>query len=93
MLRENVTTLQLVWREDDTLFHSRNPFPVGGVVEDPATGASAAAPAGYLRAAGIVDSPTRFQIRQGVKMDRPSLLEADVPATVGIIVTGSAVEI
>ncbi|MCK6068499.1 MULTISPECIES: PhzF family phenazine biosynthesis protein [Microbacterium] len=22
-------------------FHSRNPFPVGGVVEDPATGAAA----------------------------------------------------
>ena len=31
------------WRESQYLFHSRNPFPVGGVVEDPATGAAAAA--------------------------------------------------
>jgi PhzF family phenazine biosynthesis protein len=93
MLRENLTTLQLVWREDDTLFHSRNPFPVGGVVEDPATGAAAAALAGYLRDARLINSPTAFQIRQGEKMGRPSLLKVDVPATGGIIVTGSAVEI
>lgn len=93
MLRENLTTLQLVWRENDGLFHSRNPFPVGGIVEDPATGAAAAALAGYLRDAGLVSSPTTFQIRQGEKMGRPSLLEVDVPATGGIIVTGSAVKI
>jgi predicted PhzF superfamily epimerase YddE/YHI9 len=43
MLREGLTTLQLVWRESDTIYHARNPFPVGGVVEDSATGASAAA--------------------------------------------------
>ena len=30
-------------------FHARNPFPVGGVVEDPATGAAAAAFGAYLR--------------------------------------------
>ncbi len=43
MLREGVTTLQLIWRESEVVFHSRNPFPVGGVVGDPATGAAAAA--------------------------------------------------
>ncbi len=32
MLRENLTTLQHLWRERDDLFHSRNPFPVGGVL-------------------------------------------------------------
>jgi predicted PhzF superfamily epimerase YddE/YHI9 len=37
MLEDNLTTLQLIWRENDDLIHSRNPFPVGGVVEDPAT--------------------------------------------------------
>lgn len=93
MLRENVTTLQLVWRENDTLFHSRNPFPVGGVVEDPATGAAAAALAGYLRDAGLIGSPMTFEIRQGEKMGRPSLLKVAVPATGGIVVTGSVVEI
>lgn len=38
MLRDDLTTLQLVWREGDRVFHSRNPFPVGGAVEDPVTG-------------------------------------------------------
>ena len=63
MLREDLITLQLIWRENDALFHSRNPFPVGGVIEDPATGAAAAALGGYLRVAspeegGIVVSGT-----------------------------------
>jgi len=41
-----LTTLQLVWQESDAVFHARNPFPVGGIVEDPATGAALG---GYLR--------------------------------------------
>ena len=36
MLSHQLTTLQLVWRESTHLLHARNPFPVGGVVEDPA---------------------------------------------------------
>ena len=28
MLREGLTTLQLVWRESAAVFHSRNPFPI-----------------------------------------------------------------
>ena len=92
MLREDLTTLQLVWREHDTLFHARDPFPVGGVVEDPATGAAAAALGGYLRDAGLVDVPTAFEIRQGEAMGRASLLRVTVPAHGGIVVSGSAVE-
>ncbi|MBB3183731.1 putative PhzF superfamily epimerase YddE/YHI9 [Halomonas fontilapidosi] len=38
MAREDLTTLPLVWRESARRFHARDPFPVGGVVEDPATG-------------------------------------------------------
>src|SRR5947208_2121151 len=34
MRARNWTTVQLVWRENDLLFHARDPFPVGGVVED-----------------------------------------------------------
>ncbi len=93
MQREGITTLQLVWRERDDLFHSRNPFPIGGVVEDPATGAAAAALGGYLRDANIVATPFEFQIRQGERMGMPSLLEVEVPRSGGIIVTGEARDI
>lgn len=93
MLREDITTLQLVWREDDTVFHSRNPFPVGGVVEDPATGAAAAALGGYLRDAGLIEVPAKLKIRQGEAMGRPSILNVDIPVTGGIIVSGSVIEI
>ena len=49
MLAHDLTTVDLVHREDELTFHARNPFPVGGVVEDPATGAAAAAFGAYLR--------------------------------------------
>ena len=66
---------------------------VGGVVEDPATGASAAALGGYLRDAGIITVPSKFEIRQGETMGRPSLLKVDVPASGGVMVTGTAIDI
>ena len=91
MLRENLTTVQLIWRESANVFHARNPFPVGGVVEDPATGAAAAALGGYLRVAGLVTVPTTLVIRQGEAMGRPSRLIVDVPITGGIVVSGTAV--
>lgn len=93
MLRENLTTLQLVWRESEFVFHSRNPFPVGGVVEDPATGAAAAALGGYLRAIGCITPPATVLIRQGEAMGRPSRLVVGIPVTGGIVVTGTAVPI
>jgi PhzF family phenazine biosynthesis protein len=92
MRREELTTLQLVWQESADVFHARNPFPVGGVVEDPATGAAAAAFGGYLRDAGIIDVPASFRIRQGEAMGRPSKLHVSVPRTGGITVSGMAVE-
>ncbi|PSN19418.1 phenazine biosynthesis protein PhzF [filamentous cyanobacterium CCP5] len=93
MLQAGLTTLQLVHREDWHLFHARNPFPVGGVVEDPATGAAAAALGGYLRDAGLVSAPTTLNIRQGEAMGRPSRLTVEIPAIGGIIVSGTAVKI
>ncbi|MGY1519627.1 PhzF family phenazine biosynthesis protein [Luteimonas sp. A482] len=92
MLAHALSTLQLVWRESPTRFHARNPFPVGGVVEDPATGAAAAALGGYLRDAGLMPVPDGFQIIQGAAMGRPSLLVVTVPAEGGIIVSGTAVD-
>jgi len=93
MLREDLTTLQLVWRENSDKFHSRNPFPVGGVVEDPATGAAAAALGGYLRAANLIEVPTTINIRQGEAMGHPSRITVQIPTLGGIIVSGTAVRI
>lgn len=93
MLNHDLTTLQLVWRESASRFHSRNPFPVGGVVEDPATGAAAAALGGYLRDAGLLPAPAAFEILQGEAIGRPSRLHVEVPVHGGIIVSGNAVDL
>ena len=93
MQTHNLTTLQLVWREGEAVFHSRNPFPVGGVVEDPATGAAAAALGGYLRDSGILAVPAQFTIRQGEAMGRPSILTVNIPIDGGIVVSGNAVSL
>jgi PhzF family phenazine biosynthesis protein len=87
------TTVALVHRSDDRTFHARNPFPPGGVVEDPATGAAAAAFGGYLRELGLVTPPVTLTVHQGDDMGRPSLLTVDVPAgpESGIAVSGAAV--
>ncbi len=87
----DLTTLQLLWKAGPLEFHARNPFPVGGVVEDPATGAAAAALGGYLRDAGLLSAPARFVIHQGIVMGRPSLIEVSVPVTGGITISGTAV--
>lgn len=93
MLKHDLTTLQLIWRESATCFHARNPFPVGGIIEDPATGAAAAAFAGWLRDAGLLPAPFALQIRQGEDMGRPSLIEVVAPAEGGIVVRGRGVAI
>ena len=91
MADAGLTTLQLLYRQDEQVFQARNPFPVGGVVEDPATGAAAAALGGYLRAAGLMPVPGELLIRQGEAMGRPSELRVRVPTAGGIRVSGAAV--
>jgi PhzF family phenazine biosynthesis protein len=94
MRRHGWTTVHLVWRESPYLFHARDPFPVGGVVEDPATGAAAAAFGGYLRTLGLITAPSTIGIRQGEDMGRPSDLRIAVSAEDGRVrVTGGAVPI
>ena len=88
----DLTTAQLVWRQSEDVFLSRNPFPVGGVVEDPATGAAAAALGGYLRDAGFITPPKSMVIHQGGQMGRPSVLHVDIPASGGVRISGSAVD-
>ncbi len=94
MLAHDLTTLQLVWRESPHRFLARDPFPVGGVVEDPATGAAAAALGGYLRDRGDIEAPASFEVLQGVAMGRPSLLTVSIrPGEPGVMVSGTAVPI
>jgi PhzF family phenazine biosynthesis protein len=73
MLKESVATISLLWPESKGVFHSRNAFASGGVYEDPATGAAAAALAGYLRDIGW-QGRRLFEIIQGEDMGCPSHL-------------------
>ncbi|MCY7413736.1 MAG: PhzF family phenazine biosynthesis protein [Salinibacterium sp.] len=91
MAQRRWTTLQLVHAHTPLLFSSRNPFPPGGIVEDPATGAAAAALGGYLRALNLVDLPTRVTVMQGQDMGKPSRLLVDLSADDDRVqVTGTA---
>ncbi len=91
MLADQLATLQLVWRERPDLYHARDPFAAGGLVEDPATGSGAAALGGFLRDAGLLQAPASIVILQGETMGRPSRLEVKIPASGGIVVSGHAV--
>ena len=91
MLAHELTTVALVHREAPDRYHVRNPFPVGGVIEDPATGAAAAAFGAYLRALGLVEPPAQIALLQGEDMGRPSRLEIEIGRAPGIRVRGHAV--
>ncbi|MFE5604259.1 PhzF family phenazine biosynthesis protein [Streptomyces coelicoflavus] len=80
MHRLDLTTVQLVWRESDTVFHVRDPFPVGGVVEDPATGAAAAAFGAYARDLGLVPADAVLTLHQGEDLGRPGELTVTLRA-------------
>jgi PhzF family phenazine biosynthesis protein len=86
------TTIQLVYRTGPESFDVRDPFPVGGVVEDPATGAAAAALGGYLRALRLVSPDAVLHLRQGDDLGRASRLTVRlVPGEPGVLVSGAAV--
>jgi PhzF family phenazine biosynthesis protein len=88
------TTVQLVFRTGDDAFDVRNPFPVGGVYEDPATGAAAAAFGAYLRDLWLVEDDAVIHLAQGDDLGRPSRLTVRLsPGEQGVRVTGTAVPI
>jgi PhzF family phenazine biosynthesis protein len=91
MTAAGLITISLVSAETDTRFHARNPFAAGGVYEDPATGAAAAALAGYLRDAGWPHGGA-IDILQGEDMGVPSRLRAEITSEPGasIRVSGAA---
>lgn len=94
MAGHGFTTISLLWAETPRRFHSRNAFAVGGVLEDPATGAAAAALAGYLR---DVDWPHEgsIEIVQGEDMGARSVLRVEIEdmAGEGVRVSGNARQI
>lgn len=90
MRRKSWGTVSLLFRESPDLIHSRNAFPIGGVVEDPATGAAAAALGGFLRVHNLLPEDGRFAIMQGEDMGQPCLLEVDARGDAGVRVRGTA---
>lgn len=82
MNEKGLVTISILWNESDALFHSRNPFASGGVYEDPATGAAAAALAGYLRDINW-RGKKEFMVLQGEDMGVPSRLLVQYTSKVG----------
>jgi PhzF family phenazine biosynthesis protein len=94
MTEHGWTTIQLVHRAAADLFDVRDPFPVGGVYEDPATGAAAAALGGYLRSLGLAGPDATLLLRQGDDLGRPSRITVRLVAgEPGVRVSGAAVPI
>jgi PhzF family phenazine biosynthesis protein len=91
MLGNNVVTICLVYVENRQLFHVRNPFASGGIYEDPATGAAAAAFGGYLRDLGW-NYDGHINIAQGEDMGIPSRIRVEIPPARGqsVRVSGTA---
>jgi PhzF family phenazine biosynthesis protein len=91
MERAGLITIALVTAENPQLFHVRNAFAAGGVLEDPATGAAAAAFAGYLRDIGWPHGGV-INIVQGEDMGMRSLIRAEISEIAGssIRVSGTA---
>jgi PhzF family phenazine biosynthesis protein len=76
LMREyGLVTIMLVHVRSHTEFDVRNAFASGGVLEDPATGAAAAAFSGYLRDLGWPHQ-NRILITQGEDMGEKSVISA-----------------
>lgn len=82
MRRHGLVTIMIAYVEDERTFVVRNAFASGGVLEDPATGAAAAAFAGYLRVRGWPHGG-HFVIRQGEDMGAPSIINVRLTDEVG----------
>ncbi|MEO7262919.1 MAG: PhzF family phenazine biosynthesis isomerase [Jatrophihabitantaceae bacterium] len=88
------TTVSLAFQVSTVEHLVRNPFPAGGVVEDPATGAAAAAYGSYLAALGVLRPPARLRIEQGAQIGRPSELIVELQAGLASVgVTGTVISI
>lgn len=91
MQRAGLTTILLGWAETPRLFHTRNAFAIGGVLEDPATGAASAALGGWLRDIGWPREGS-IEIVQGEDMGMRSRLRVEIGPEAGasLRVSGTA---
>lgn len=91
MQQFGLITIALVHAESPRRLHARNAFASGGVYEDPATGAAAAALGGYLRDLGWPHGGS-IDIVQGEDMGMRSLLQVHIDAVAGapVQVSGTA---
>lgn len=78
----HAVTIALMHVRDSQHFDARNAFASGGIYEDPATGAAAAAFAGYLRDLNWPHCGAIW-ITQGEDMGLRSLIRADIPQAAG----------
>jgi len=91
MAQHGLATIVLAFAESAQRFHTRNPFAIGGVYEDPATGSGTASLAGYLRDLGWPHGGV-IDVVQGEDMGMPSHLRAEFGDAPGgsIRVSGTA---
>jgi PhzF family phenazine biosynthesis protein len=82
MEKHALTTICLICAESPRLFHARNAFAIGGVVEDPATGAASAALGGYLRDLSWPHQG-RLEIVQGEDMGMRSRITVEITPKAG----------
>jgi PhzF family phenazine biosynthesis protein len=82
-VRNEWVTVHLAHMVDERVHVVRAPFPFGGVVEDPATGAGAAAYAAYLRDIGVIHAPIEVTVHQGQDMGMPCLIRVEVDHSCG----------
>lgn len=82
MRDHQLVTIMLIFSESDERFHVRNAFASGGVLEDPATGAAAAAFAGYLRDQSSLKAG-EITIIQGEDMRQRSIIRAEYSDELG----------
>ena len=91
MRANDLVTIAFVYGETSQFFHARNAFASNGVLEDPATGAAAAAFAGYLRDSGWPHQGA-IEIIQGEDLGARSRLRVQLTNVRGssVRVVGSA---
>jgi trans-2,3-dihydro-3-hydroxyanthranilate isomerase len=79
------------WDPDTRVAHTRVFASGVGVTEDPATGSSALGFGVWLVASGLLpgDGESRYTVRQGIEMHRPSTLECTVIAVGGAAVSAT----
>jgi len=94
MKAHDLVTIMFAVAESDELYCARNAFASGGVFEDPATGAAAAAFSGYIRDSGRPNNG-KITIIQGEDMGCRSIITAEFSPEAGssIRVSGSTVKL